>query len=207
MPAIDTVVFDIGNVLLDWNPRYLYRKLFADEERMEWFLANICTPAWNLEQDRGRSFAAAVTELAASHPGWEAEIRAFDERWPETLAGEIAGSVELLARLKHNGVALYAITNFSREKFAETFERFTFLGDFKGIVVSGQEGLLKPDAAIYRLFLERYGLEAARCLFVDDSARNAEGARQIGMQAVHFVGAADLERHLARHGLLDESSA
>jgi 2-haloacid dehalogenase len=205
MPSIDAVVFDIGNVLLDWNPRHLYRKLFADEERMEWFLANICTPAWNLEQDRGRSFAEAVRELVGRHPEWEREIRAFDERWGETIAGEIEGSSELLSRLKNKGVALYAITNFSREKFAQTLTRFAFMREFEGIVVSAHEGLLKPDAAIYRLFLDRYRREASRCLFIDDSARNVEGARQVGMEGVLFSGAAGLVRDLEAFGIIESA--
>jgi 2-haloacid dehalogenase len=205
MPTIDAVVFDVGNVLLDWNPRHLYRKLFADEERMEWFLANICTPAWNLEQDRGRSFAEAVRELVGRHPEWELEIRAFDERWNETVAGEIEGSSELLSRLKNKGVALYAITNFSREKFAQTLTRFAFMHEFEGIVVSAHEGLLKPDAAIYRLFLDRYRREASRCLFIDDSARNVEGARQVGMEAVLFSGAAGLVRDLEAFGIIESA--
>jgi 2-haloacid dehalogenase len=205
MPRIDTVIFDVGNVLLDWNPRHLYRKLFADEERMEWFLANICTPAWNLEQDRGRSFAEAVRELVSRHPEWEREIRAFDERWHETIAGEIAGSIELLPQLKKKGIGLFALTNFSREKYDETFLRFPFLREFEGIIVSGHEGLLKPDAAIFRLFLDRYAREASRCLFVDDSARNVEGARRVGMEAVQFSDAASLRRDLARLGLVEAS--
>ncbi len=205
MPGIDTVIFDVGNVLLDWNPRHLYRRIFADEERMEWFLANICTPAWNLEQDRGRSFEEAVTDLIARHPEWEREIRAFDERWHEMIPGEIAGSIELLSRLKEKGVRLFALTNFSREKYEETFARFPFLREFEGIIVSGQEGLLKPDAAIFRLFLDRYAREASRCLFIDDSPRNVEGARRIGMEAVQFSDAATLRRDLERLGLMDPS--
>jgi len=202
MPLIDTVVFDVGNVLLDWDPRHLYRKVFDDPERMEWFLNHVCTPAWNIEQDRGRSFEVAVAELVARHPEWETEIRAFDERWEETVAGEIAGSVALLAELKGK-VGLYAITNFSREKFAVSLERFPFLSVFDGVIVSAHEGLLKPDPAIYRLFLERYGRDAGRCLFVDDSQRNVEGALAAGMHAVHFRGAAELASDLARFGLLE----
>ena len=202
MPLIDTVIFDVGNVLLDWNPRHLYRKLFSDHERMEWFLANVCTPAWNIEQDRGRSFAAGVAELLALHPQWEREIRAFDERWEETVAGEIAGSIELLAKLKGKA-ALYAITNFSREKFALSFERYAFLREFDGVIVSGHEGLLKPDPAIYHLFLERYGRQASRCLFIDDSPRNVEGARRVGMEALQFSDASSLERDLERLRLLE----
>ncbi|SEC14884.1 2-haloacid dehalogenase [Rhizobiales bacterium GAS191] len=202
MRAIDTVVFDIGNVLLDWNPRYLYRKIFADEDRMEWFLANICTPAWNLEQDRGRSFADAVGLLTERNPEWAQEIRAFDERWEETIAGEIQGSLQLLARLKRAGVPIYAITNFSYEKYLQAAKRFAFFADFDGVVVSGRERLLKPDAAIYRLFLERYGVEASRSLFVDDSLTNVEGARRVGMNAVQFRDAEGLAADLASFGVL-----
>jgi 2-haloacid dehalogenase len=205
MPRIDTVIFDVGNVLLDWNPRHLYRKLFGDEERMEWFLANICTPAWNLEQDRGRPFEKAVRDLIVRHPEWEREIRAFDERWHEMIAGEIAGSIELLARLKLKGIRLFALTNFSREKYEETFARFPFLREFEGIIVSGQEGLLKPDAAIFRLFLDRYAREASSCLFIDDSPRNVDGARRVGMEAVQFSDAASLKRDLERLGLMEAS--
>jgi 2-haloacid dehalogenase len=201
MSPIDTVVFDVGNVLLSWDPRHLYRKIFEDQERMEWFLTHICTPAWNIEQDRGRSFDVAIAELVARHPEWEREIRAFDERWEETIAGEIAGSVELLAQLKGK-VALYSITNFSREKFAVSLRRYPFLSEFDGVIVSAHEGLLKPDLAIYRLFLERYGREASRCLFIDDSQRNVEGALAAGMRAVQFRGAAELAAELARFGLL-----
>jgi HAD superfamily hydrolase (TIGR01509 family) len=205
MQSIDTVVFDVGNVLLDWDPRHLYRKVFADKDRMEWFLANVCTPSWNIEQDRGRSFAVAIAELVARHPQWEHEIRAFDERWEETVAGEIAGSVAILNRLKGK-VALYAITNFSREKYAVTLERFAFLKHFEGVVVSAHEGLLKPDLAIYRLFLDRYGREAGSCLFIDDSQRNVDGALAAGMQAIRFRSAAELATDLAKFGLIESES-
>jgi 2-haloacid dehalogenase len=202
MERIDAVVFDVGNVLLDWNPRYLYRKLFADEGRMEWFLANICTPAWNIEQDRGRSFAEAVSELVGRHPEWESEIRAFDERWDETVAGEIAGSVALLHEVKAR-LPVYAITNYSREKYARSLQRFAFLSVFDGVVVSAHERLLKPDPAIYRLFLERYGRSAETCLFIDDSQRNVDGARSTGMQAIRFLNADQLATDLALFGLIE----
>ena len=206
MSAIDTVVFDIGNVLLDWNPRHLYRKIFTDVDRMEWFLANVCTPAWNLEQDRGRTFAEAVSLLSERHPEWANEIAAFDERWVETVAGEIPGSRVLLAELNRRGVKLYAITNFSAEKYEEAAARFGFFADFKGVVVSGRERLLKPDAAIYHLFLERYDVSPARSLFVDDSHVNVEGARRVGMHAVQFHDVARLRTELERLGLLDAPS-
>jgi 2-haloacid dehalogenase len=202
MPAIDTVIFDIGNVLIEWDPRHLYRKLFAEEARMEWFLANICSGAWNLEQDRGRSFAVGVRELTARHPEWAREIRAYDERWGEMVPGEIPGSVAILDNLLRRHLPTFGISNFSTEKFAYARERFAFLDRLSGVVISGHEGLLKPDAAIYRLFLERYGRQARHCLFIDDSTANVEGARKIGMNAVRFRGVPQLERDLVAHGLL-----
>ncbi|MEN5084150.1 HAD family phosphatase [Bosea sp. TWI1241] len=194
------VVFDVGNVLLRWDPFHLYRRLIPDETRRDWFLRNVCTAAWNIEQDRGRPWPEAVTTLVAEHPEWEREIRAFDERWHETVPESIAGSVAVLEELKDRGEAVYAITNFSREKWAECLIRFPFLQRFDGAVVSAHEALLKPDPAIYRTLLDRYGLEADGCIFVDDSARNVEAARSVGMQAVHFVEPIDLRSALKALG-------
>lgn len=200
-PRPGIVVFDVGNVLLRWDPRNLYRKLFPDESRMEWFLAEVCSPAWNLEQDRGRTFERAVTELLPRYPEWADAIRAFDARWQEMIPGAIEENVDVLRRLRANRVPVYAITNFSREKYAESRERFGFLAEFDGVVVSAHEGLVKPDPAIYRVFLDRYGLAAADCVFIDDSAANAEGARRVGMHAVHYVEPMDLAAELRRLGL------
>lgn len=196
MPANRKVVFDVGNVLLRWNPFHLYRDLIPNDEKRGWFLQNVCTSAWNLEQDRGRPWPEAVALLVAEHPEWEAEIRAYDERWHETVPSTIEDSVAALAELKAKGEAVYAITNFSREKWAECLIRFPFLQSFDGVIVSAHERLLKPDPAIYNVLLERYGLDAGECIFVDDSARNVEAARSVGMQAVHFVEPIDLRAQL-----------
>jgi 2-haloacid dehalogenase len=196
------VVFDIGNVLLRWDPRNLFRKLFADDAAgMEWFLAHVCDSAWNLEQDRGRSFAAAVTERVAEFPEWEAQIRAYDERWPETLDGVIEPNLALLRRLRAAQVPCYAITNYSREKFALTRTLHPFLDEFDGIVVSGEVGLVKPDPRIFHLLLERHGLAAEACVFIDDSAINVAGAEAIGMRAIHFTEGDDLAAALRGLGL------
>jgi len=200
MAQPSTVVFDIGNVLLDWDPRHLYRKMFDDPARMEWFLDTVCTPAWNIEQDRGRTFAEAVAELVALHPEHEAEIRAFDERWPETVSQVIAGSLDILETLRAKGVPNYAITNFSAEKFAHAREIWPFLDAFDGIVVSGEHRMLKPDAAIYRLLLDTHGLAAADCVFIDDSPKNVEGARAVGMHALHFTAPDRLRADLRGFG-------
>jgi 2-haloacid dehalogenase len=200
--AIDTVVFDVGNVLIQWDPRHLYRKLIPDGAEMERFLAEVCTDAWNLEQDRGRSWAEAIAERVPLFPRHEALIRAYSERWHEMVPGEVPGSVALLEALRGRGVPLYAITNFSVEKFAEAQARFPFLRGFRDAVVSGTERLVKPDPAIYRLLLDRNGLEAERCLFIDDSEKNVRGAEAVGMRAHHFREAATLEAELRTLGLL-----
>jgi 2-haloacid dehalogenase len=195
------VVFDIGNVLLRWDPRFLYRKIFDDEERMEWFLTHICSPEWNLEQDRGRTFDEAVEHLAAKHPEYREEISAFHTRWHETAPGVIEGAVEILEQLSAQGTPLYAITNFSVEKFAETRARYDFFARFRDILVSGEVRLLKPDPAIYRLFLDRNRLNAESCLFIDDSEKNVAGAKAAGMKAVHFQGPEMLRDELRREGV------
>lgn len=199
MPS-PTIVFDVGNVLLRWDPHLLYRDLIPDEEKRSWFTRNVCTAAWNIEQDRGRSWEEAVAILVAAHPEWEREIRASDERWHDTIPGVVEDSVAVLAELKAKGEKVYAITNFSREKWAECLIRFPFLQSFDGAVVSAHERLIKPDPAIFHVLLERYGLKAADCIFVDDSAKNIETARSVGMQAVHFVEPIDLRAELRALG-------
>ena len=195
-------VFDIGNVLLRWDPRFLYRKIFADEAEMEWFLAHVCNPEWNLEQDRGRGFGEAVRELTNRHPAHADAIAAYDSRWHETLPHAIEGSVTILEELKAHGTGLYAITNWNGEKFREAKTRFPFLAHFRDIVVSGDERLIKPDPAIYRLLLERNKLDAADCLFIDDSAANVKGAAAIGMRTHHFRTPELLREALADASLL-----
>jgi len=194
------VVFDIGKVLLDWDPRHLYRSMFTDEAEMETFLRDVCARDWILALDGGKPFAEAVIERIALFPHYEKEIRAFDERWHETNRGVIEGSIAILNRLQAARVPNYAITNFSAEKFEGARKTFPFLDSFDGIVVSGRERLLKPDAAIYNLFLDRHGLKAADCIFIDDSATNVAGARAVGMHGHHFVAAEGLARDLRAHG-------
>ena len=199
------IVFDIGNVLLHWDPRALYRTIFADEDEVEWFLANVCTPEWNLEQDRGRSFADAIAEAVARHPAHAEAIAAYDTRWHETLTHAIDGSVSILEELKDRGTPLYAITNWHQTKFRETRERYPFLGHFRDIVVSGDERVLKPDPVIFHLLLDRNGLAASDCLFIDDNVHNVEGARAVGMQAHHFTTPELLRAELVRLGVLAPS--
>ena len=202
MAPTKAVVFDLGGVLIDWDPRYLYRKLLADEAAVEEFLATVCTPEWNAEQDRGRPFAEGVAELVERHPVHAAAIAAYHERWPEMLGGDIPGTVDLLAELRAAGVPLFALTNWSAETFVHARERFEFLGWFDGVVVSGEERLVKPDPRLFRRPLDRFALAPEATLFVDDSPANVTAARRLGMDAVRFTDPERLRRDLAGRGLL-----
>ena len=200
--AVKAAVFDLGGVLIDWDPRYLYRKLLADEGEVEEFLATVCTPEWNAEQDRGRPFAEGVAELVERHPAHAAAIAAFHERWPEMLGGDIPGAVELLAELRATGLPLYALTNWSAETFVVARERFVFLDWFDGLLVSGEERIVKPDPAIFELLLDRFGLDPGSTFYVDDSEANVAAAAALGLDAVRFTGPGRLRRDLAARRLL-----
>jgi 2-haloacid dehalogenase len=200
--APEAVVFDLGGVLIDWDPRYLYRKLFDDEAAMEHFLATVCTAAWNAEHDRGRPFAEGVAELVARHPEHAAAIAAWRERWDEMLAGDVAGSVQLLAELRARGRPLYALSNWSAETFRLARGRFPFLQWFDGMVISGEERLAKPDRAIFELLLDRFRLRAATTVFVDDVPANVVVAASLGLDAIRFRDPAQLRDELADRGLV-----
>jgi len=196
------VVFDVGQVLIHWEPRALYRKIFTDHAEMEAFLTEVCPPSWNVELDRGMSFADGVKEATRRHPHLAAEIAAYDERWEEMLTHAIQGTVDILEELHRQETPLYAITNWNGDKFRRTRSLYSFLGVFRDIVVSGDEKLIKPDPAIYHLLLTRNGLKAQDCLFIDDSAKNVESARAIGMEAHHFTSPQALRSDLIARGLL-----
>jgi 2-haloacid dehalogenase len=204
--ATKAVVFDLGGVLIDWDPRHLYRKLLADEAAVEEFLATVCTPEWNAELDRGRPFAEGVAQLVERHPEHAAAIAAYHERWPEMVAGDIPGTVEVLAELQAAGVPLYALTNWSAETFAITRGRFEFLEWFDGLLVSGEERVTKPDPAIFQLLLDRFGLDPTATVFVDDSAANVAAARRLGFDAIRFTGHEELRRELVARRLLPRSA-
>jgi 2-haloacid dehalogenase len=199
------VVFDLGGVLIDWNPRHLYRKLFGDRvEDMERFLAEVCTQAWNERHDAGLPYDNGVAELQAAYPQVADLVAAYHHRWDEMLAGALEETVEILSALRARGLPLYALTNFSAEKFPIARERFEFLGWFDGIVVSGEEKLIKPDKAIFDLLTDRYGLDPRRTLFIDDVERNVQGAAALGFQVHHFTGADRLRISLREAGLLPD---
>ena len=197
------VIFDLGGVLLDWDPRYLYRRLFdGDDAAMEHFLAHVCSPEWNRAQDAGRPFAEAEAEAAARHPGMIDFIRAWARNFDKMIPGAIDDTVTILDELRRRGVPLYALTNWSAETFARQPERFPFLDWFDGIVVSGREKLIKPDPRIFRLLLDRYGIDASRAVFIDDVPANAAAAAALGMRGIHFTGAGELRGELLRMSLL-----
>jgi 2-haloacid dehalogenase len=195
-PQIDAVVFDIGNVLLDWDARRVYRPLGMSDDEIEAFFERVDFEAWNLEQDRGRPFAEGVESLAKRFPKDRSLIERYHTHWIDSISGRIQGTVEVLQSLIDQKVPVHAITNFSAEKFSGERERFAFLNQFGVTVVSGEERVIKPDPAIYHLLLERAGLPAERTVFIDDSAKNVDGARAVGMHAIHFTTPSDLREAL-----------
>ncbi len=205
---IRAVVFDLGGVLIDWNPRYLYRQLFdGDAAAMERFLAEICSPTWNARQDAGRSWYDAIQMLAQRHPEHRDLIVAYDERWPEMLGGPIDGTVDILGELRSAEVGLAALSNWSAEKFPVARERYGFLGWFDVIVISGEVGVSKPDPRIYRHLLERTRFDPATTLFVDDVATNIEAASELGMRTHLFRDPSTLRTDLEALGLLGRVSS
>ena len=194
---IKNIVFDFGGVLVDWNPRYLYYPYFnGDKEQAEWFLKNICTYAWNIQMDGGKPFAEGVAELSDKHPEWADAIGVYHTRWNEMIGGEVEGTASLVSRLKEAGYKIYGLTNWSMETYPTIRDRYTVFSLFDGIVVSGEEHLLKPDRKIYDCLLERYGLEAGESVFLDDNADNVAAAMSIGMGAVQFINAEQAEQEL-----------
>jgi 2-haloacid dehalogenase len=201
--SFDTIVFDLGAVLIDWNPRHLYRPIFnGDEKAMEHFLAEIVPGSWNHDIDAGKSFDQAVAERAALHPDHAAKIALWRDGWEKMLRDEIAGSVEILGELRDKGHRLHALTNWSAETFPIARRRFEFLNWFENIVVSGEVGLAKPDPRIFALTIERCRLNPAHTVFIDDSLRNVEAGRNAGMHALHFSDPQQLRVDLGRLGML-----
>lgn len=180
------VVFDIGNVLVRWDMRILFAKLIPDACELDAFLANVCTLQWHGALDAGATYADAIAQASARFPDYAPIIALYDPRWQETIAGAIDGTVEILERLRAARVPNYAITNFPAEKFDETCRLYPFLAGFDGVIVSGRERLTKPDPRIFQLFLERFGLAAKDCAFIDDNAANVAAAREAGMTALRF---------------------
>jgi 2-haloacid dehalogenase len=196
------VVFDLGGVLLDWDPRYLYRKLFDDEAEMNRFLSEVCTMEWHHAHDLGVPPEETIPPLIEAHPEYEEMIWAWPRRSEEMLKGPIEESVTILRSLKDAGVPIYALTNMETWTYPGRRARYPFLRWFDGTVVSGFEGVAKPDPKVFELVLKRFGLEAATTLLIDDSAKNVAAARNVGMQAIEFESPTQLRQRLKEAGLL-----
>jgi len=199
--AWDAVVFDLGGVLIDWDPRRLYRQLLDDDEEIERFLADVCTPAWNHQQDAGRSLREGTEALVASFPQHEELVRAYYDRWEEMLGEPVVGAEEVLDEVGRAGVGRLALTNWSSETFPIARERFPWLARFDGIVVSGEEGVAKPDPRVFRVLLERFALRPERCVYVDDAPVNVRAAEQLGFLGIDFDGIDALRRRLRELGI------
>jgi len=200
--AIDHIVFDIGRVLLHWDPELPYRHLIPDADDRRWFLENVCTTEWNLEQDRGRGWREAEDVLIAEHPAHEAEIRAFRTHWNEMVPHAHEESVIILRGLLDQGRDVTLLTNFAADTLNEARGRFGFLNEPRGITVSGEVGFLKPDRQIYESHAERFDIRPEATLFIDDSPANVHGARAVGWHAVRFTDPAILRRDLQEFGIV-----
>lgn len=200
---IRAIVLDFGGVLIDWDPRYLYRKLFPGNDRaMESFLAEIGFIEWNRQQDSGRAFSLGVTDLVHQFPAYADLIQAYDERWEESIAGPLQGTVDLLLPLQHAGFELHGLSNWSSEKFAGVRATYPFFELFDTILLSGDVKLIKPDPRIYQALLARIARSAGECLFIDDAEENITAARTLGFETIRFESSEQLRQELQQRGLL-----
>jgi 2-haloacid dehalogenase len=203
MPTFDTIIFDLGGVLIDWNPDYVYKTIFDKEEDMKWFYKNICTSDWNEEQDAGRSLQEGTELLVKQFPEHEANIRAYYGRWEEMLGGPIHETVEVLRHLKqHTNYKLYALTNWSAETFSVALERYDFLHWFNGRVVSGEEKTRKPFIEIYQRLIDRFHIDPVKAIYIDDNTRNLVPANELGIQTIHFQSPRQFKKELQQLGVL-----
>lgn len=203
MKSFDTLVFDLGGVLIDWNPDYLYATIFPNEEERRWFLTTICTPDWNEEQDEGRTLQEGTDLLVKKYPEHAASIRAFYDRWEEMLGGPIHATVEIFRELKEKtDLKLYALTNWSAETFPIALELYDFLHWFDGRLVSGEEKIRKPMPEIYQLLIGRFGFDPKRAIYVDDNLRNVVPAREEGFYGIHFRSPEQFRAELVELGVL-----
>lgn len=204
-PKPDTaIVFDLGGVLIDWDPRHMYRQVFDDEAEMDRFLSEVATLEWNSHHDAGRRWEDGVALLSAEHPQYAGLISLYWERWEDMLNGPIVGTVDILAELKAAGCEIHALTNWSAQSFPIARERFEFLDWFEHIVVSGEEKLIKPDKRLYEILLDRIGRKASECIFIDDGVRNVNAAAELGFDAIHFTSPEELHRELSARDLLTD---
>jgi 2-haloacid dehalogenase len=200
---VKTIIFDLGNVLIDWNPDYVFKKLIPDEDKRKYFFENICTMEWNIEQDAGRRLVVATENLVKDHPDWEKEIRAYYGEWETMLGGPIHETVEILRELKKSGkYQILALTNWSAELFPVALLRYNFLFWFEGTVVSGDEMTKKPLSKIYQILIKRYNVEVSKAIFIDDSLKNIKGGEEMGIKGIHFQSPSQLRADLQHLGVL-----
>lgn len=200
---VDTIIFDLGGVLIDWNPAYVFDKLIPDEEKRKRFFAEICTSAWNEEQDGGRSLKEATQLLVDQYPEWQEYIEAYYGRWEEMLGGPIEETVAIFRALKESGqYKFYALTNWSAELFPVALNKYDFLHWFDGRLVSGEEKMRKPFPQFYQLLLDRFNIKKEEAIFIDDNLRNAEAAQAFGIETIRFTTPAELREALTRKGIL-----
>lgn len=201
--VFETIVFDLGGVLIDWNPAYVYRNIFSTEEEMNWFLQNITTGDWNENQDAGKPLAEATGELIKQFPEHEKNIRVFYDRWEEMLGGPIDETVEVFRKLRNNtNKKIYALTNWSAETFPIALQKYDFLNWFDGRLVSGEEKTRKPFMDIYEKLLKRFSINAETAIYIDDNKRNLYPAQELGMHIIHFVSPQQLREELIESGVL-----
>ena len=197
-----TIILDLGGVLIDWNPKHLYRKVFTDQTEMELFLSRVCSPEWNAQIDRNKPFQQAIEERVDDFPGYESQIRIFASRWEEMLAGEIPGTVEILQILKEAEYPLIALSNWSAETFPIAIERYEFLGWFDFLFISGQIGLVKPEPEIFHHLLREINRNAEECIYIDDSQENIRIAKELGFESILFFSPDQLRESLENLGIL-----
>jgi 2-haloacid dehalogenase len=194
---IKAILFDFGNVLLEWNPRYIYRRYFPnDEAAMEQFLQEVDFMEWNAQQDKGRKFSEGVEVLSREFPHYSDLIQAYQDNWKDSIGGSLEGTVEIMKRLKQAGYSVYGLSNWSAETFPMVRDKFGFFGLLDDIIISGEVGQIKPDPEIYEIALKRIGRPAAECLFIDDALANIEQARKMGFTVIHFHSPQQLESEL-----------
>lgn len=200
---IKNIIFDFGGVLMDWNPRYFFKDYFKDDVKMEFFLKNIATDEWNAEQDRGRSLKEGTEILVQQYPEWEQDIRAYYDNWTTMLRADIPQNVAVLRKLGATHYALYGLTNWSQETFPYALEHYDFFQLFQGkIVVSGEEKLIKPDAKIWQVLLERYQIQVGESVFIDDNPQNIAMAKTLGFHTIHIQDDTDLASELNALGVV-----
>ncbi len=198
----ETLVFDLGGVLIDWDPRFLYHKIFPNQDEMEYFLRAVCSPEWNLQMDGEKSFNDAINELIPHHPEYADQIRAYFNRWEEMIAGIIPETVKILVELKNADYPLAALSNWSSETFPVVNAKYEFLDWFKPLIISGRVGLVKPDPDIFHLILCSIDRDPDQCIFIDDMKQNIQVADEIGFDTIHYSSPHRLRLDLVSRGIL-----